>query len=105
MIEVLPRIESPPRKNGDAMKPLLPTILICGQLLLAAQPGWARKWSDASGKFSVEAEFVEVKADKVVLRKAGRSEITVPLARLSQVDRRARRSHRPVDSTAGRERG
>jgi CubicO group peptidase (beta-lactamase class C family) len=70
------------------MKPLLLTSLICGQLLLAAQPGWARKWSDASGKFSVEAELVEVKADKVVLRKAGGSEITVPLASLSQVDRR-----------------
>jgi CubicO group peptidase (beta-lactamase class C family) len=75
-------------KKGDAMKRLLLTILICGLLLWAAQPGWARKWSDTTGKFSVEAELVEVKADKVVLRKAGGAEITVPLARLSQVDRR-----------------
>ena len=88
VIQVLLRIESRSRKNGDAMKPLLLTILICGLLVVAAQPGWARKWSDATGKFSVEAELVEVKADKVVLRKAGGSEITVPLARLSQVDRR-----------------
>ena len=70
------------------MKPLLLTILICGLLLLATQLSWARKWSDTTGKFSVEAELVEVKADKVVLRKAGGSEITVPVARLSQVDRR-----------------
>lgn len=70
------------------MKPLLLTILICGLLLLAAQRSWARKWSDATGKFSVEAELVEVKAGKVVLRKAGGTEVTVPVARLSQVDRR-----------------
>ena len=87
MIEVLRRIESPSRKNGDAMKPLLLTILVCGLSLFAVEPSWARKWSDANGKFSVEAEFVEVKADNVVLRKAGGSEITVPVARLSQVDR------------------
>ena len=88
LIQVLLRIESRYRKNGDAMKPLLLTILICGLLLLAAEPSWARKWSDTTGKFSVEADLVEVKADKVLLRKAGGSDITVPVARLSQVDRR-----------------
>jgi hypothetical protein len=77
VIQALLRIESRSRKNGDAMKHLLLTILICGLLLLAAQRSWARKWSDATGKFSVEAELVEVKAGKVVLRKAGGSEITV----------------------------
>jgi CubicO group peptidase (beta-lactamase class C family) len=81
-------IGSPSRKNGDAMKTLLLVILIGAMSLAAAEPGWARKWSDANGKFSVEAELVEVKADNVVLRKADGSEITVPLARLSQVDRR-----------------
>jgi hypothetical protein len=49
------------------MKPRLLTILICGLLLAPAQPSWARKWTDNTGKFSVEAEFVEVKDDKVVL--------------------------------------
>jgi len=70
------------------MKPRLLAILICGQLLFAAEPGWARKWSDATGKFAVEAEFVEVRDGKVVLRKAGGEEISVPLARLGQADRR-----------------
>jgi len=70
------------------MKPLMLTILICGQLHLAALPGWARKWSDASGKFTVEAELVEVQADKVVLKKAVGEKIAVPLARLSPSDRR-----------------
>jgi CubicO group peptidase (beta-lactamase class C family) len=69
------------------MKPLVLAILICGQLVVAARPAWARKWSDANGKFSVEAELVEVKAGKVVLKKAGGAEISVPLARLSQGDR------------------
>lgn len=75
-------------KIGDAMKPLLLTSLICGQLLLAAQSTATRTWSDDSGKFSVEAELVEVQGDKVVLRKAGGTEITVPIARLSANDRR-----------------
>ncbi|MEX2168994.1 MAG: SHD1 domain-containing protein [Pirellulales bacterium] len=83
------------------MKLLLLTILICGLLFLAAEPSWARKWSDTTGKFSVEAELVEVKADKVLLRKAGGSEITVPVARLSQVDRRYLESlGNPVPSQA-----
>ena len=70
------------------MKPLLLAILICGQLLVAAPPGWARKWSDASGRFSVEAELVEVKDGKVVLEKAAGEKIAVPFARLSPGDRR-----------------
>src|SRR5687767_9288719 len=70
------------------MKRLLLTILICGLLLSAAQRSLARKWSDATGKFSVEAELLKVEAGKVVLKKASGSEITVPVARLSQIDRR-----------------
>lgn len=70
------------------MKPLLLAMLICGHLHFSALKCWARKWSDTSGKFSVEAELVEVQADKVVLRKAGGERVTVPLARLSESDRR-----------------
>lgn len=88
VIEVLATDRVAVSENGDAMRPLLLAMLICGQLLVAAQPSWARKWSDANGKFSVEAELVEVKAGKVVLRKAGGAEISVPLARLSQGDRK-----------------
>jgi CubicO group peptidase (beta-lactamase class C family) len=69
------------------MKLLWLAMLFCAPLLLAAEPSWARKWSDASGKFSIEAEFVEVKAGNVVLRNAGGKEFTVPLARLSPADR------------------
>ena len=69
------------------MKLQLLTILICGLLLALAQPTWARKWTDNTGKFSVEAELVEVKDDKVVLKRTSGSVITVPVARLSETDR------------------
>jgi thiol-disulfide isomerase/thioredoxin len=47
-----------------------------------------RTWSDASGKFKVEAEFVSSKDGKVVLRRADGKEITVPLSRLNDDDRK-----------------
>jgi hypothetical protein len=70
------------------MKPQLLTILICGLLLVPGQPSWARKWTDSSGKFSVEAELVEVKGDKVVLKKTDGKTVTLPVARLSETDQR-----------------
>jgi len=69
------------------MKPRLLTILICGLLLAPAQLSWARKWADNTGKFSVEAELVDIKNDKVVLRKTSGGVITLPVARLSGADR------------------
>ncbi len=48
----------------------------------------ARRWTDNSGKFSVEAELVEVKGDMVVLKKPDGSVVPVPIARLSEADRR-----------------
>jgi thiol-disulfide isomerase/thioredoxin len=46
-----------------------------------------RTWTDASGKFSVTAEYVEVKGGKVLLRNADGKEISVPLKKLSEADR------------------
>jgi thiol-disulfide isomerase/thioredoxin len=46
-----------------------------------------RTWTDASGKFSVTAEYVGVKGGKVLLRDADGQEISVPLAKLSDADR------------------
>jgi hypothetical protein len=62
-------------------------VMAAGLLLLAASPGLARKWTDLTGKFSVEAELVEIKGDQVVLKRSTGAVITVPLARLSEVDR------------------
>jgi SLA1 Homology Domain 1 (SHD1) protein len=66
----------------------LVVFVALGLLLLVASPVAARKWTDDTGKFSVEAELVEVNGDQVVLKKTGGKEITLPVARLSEIDRR-----------------
>ena len=50
--------------------------------------GKERTWTDDAGKFSVTAELVEVRGDKVVLRRQDGKQITVPLAKLSDEDRK-----------------
>jgi hypothetical protein len=57
---------------------------------IATDPSWSqevRTWTDASGKFSVEATLKEVKRESVVLILADGTEKTVPLAQLSEADR------------------
>ncbi|MCP4814240.1 MAG: hypothetical protein GY888_17160, partial [Planctomycetaceae bacterium] len=57
------------------------------QVSAAAQaPQPVRTWKDATGKFSIEAVFVRVSDGQVVLRRANKQEIMVPLARLSLPD-------------------
>jgi thiol-disulfide isomerase/thioredoxin len=46
-----------------------------------------RTWSDSKGKFTLEAEFLSLKDDKVLLRSSEGKEVTVPLSRLSAADR------------------
>jgi hypothetical protein len=62
------------------------SLLAAGSLLLAATSALARKWIDDTGKFSVEADFAEVKGNSVVLRRSTGALITVPIARLSKAD-------------------
>jgi CubicO group peptidase (beta-lactamase class C family) len=77
----------PSMSSFHSRKFLLP--LLAGLLLvLLAPPTHGRTWSDASGKFSIEAELVEVKDGQVVLRKADGSEIKLPVAKLSAADRK-----------------
>jgi hypothetical protein len=47
-----------------------------------------RTWSDSSGSFSVEAVYLGVDGDKVVLQKADGKELSVTLSRLSLADQR-----------------
>lgn len=64
-------------------------MLAVGLLLVVVFPALARQWTDSTGKFSVEAELVEVQDGKVLLKKTSDSTvITVPVARLSEADRR-----------------
>lgn len=48
----------------------------------------SRTWTDASGKFSVEATLKEVKRDSVVLIMSDGTEKTIPLAQLSADDKK-----------------
>src|SRR3990172_10528783 len=63
-------------------------MLAVGMLLVAASLAPARKWTDNTGQYSVEAELVEVKGDDVLLKKPDGSIIPVPITRLSDADRR-----------------
>lgn len=47
----------------------------------------AETWSDLSGQFTIEAEYVGVEGRSVVLRKSDGREITVPIAKLSAASR------------------
>ncbi len=73
---------------------------------------FAREWTDSTGKYKVEAEFVAVKDGKVQLRKSDGTIVAVPIERLSESDqllvkqrltrgetndRRNWRRHDPVD--------
>ena len=69
-------------------------------------PALAETWSDNTGKFQIEAEFIELKGMSVMLHKADGSTITVPLNRLSAESRalaekldKAVATEHPSDST------
>jgi WD40 repeat protein len=48
--------------------------------------GKSRTWSDKTGKFKIEASFVELKDGKVKLRKEDGKEVSVDLDKLSEAD-------------------
>jgi thiol-disulfide isomerase/thioredoxin len=69
-------------KTGRAGAAVL--VLVVG----AAAFGEVRTWTDASGKFSVDAELVGVDGGQVTLRSSDGKTLAVPLSRLSAADRR-----------------
>ena len=52
----------------------------------AAKPE-LRTWKDSTGQFSIQATFVRVNGDQVVLQGTDKKEISLPLAKLSEADR------------------
>ena len=48
-----------------------------------------RTWTDNTGAFRLEAEFVSVEGTQVTLRREDGEEITLPLSRLSEADQKA----------------
>lgn len=61
----------------------------CGWLVVALTIGTANAetWSDASGQFQIEAEFIGVEGRSIRLRKAGGAIISVPIDKLSPESR------------------
>jgi SLA1 homology domain 1, SHD1 len=57
-------------------------------LLLTAKNACAQKWTDITGKFSVDAEFVAIQPATVMLKKQDGSSIAIPLEKLSSDDRK-----------------
>jgi Leucine-rich repeat (LRR) protein len=68
---------------------VLLTVFFVGSQLQAqdaAKPE-LRTWKDSTGQFSVEAVFVRVSGDQVVLQRKDKTKISIPLAKLSVADR------------------
>ncbi len=72
-----------------AQLPLCVGVLICG--MLAAAPDLAeeplRLWTDSSGKRQLKASLEGVEGDKVRLKKPDGMHVSLPLDRLSKLDR------------------
>lgn len=62
-------------------------VMLLASTLCAADSA-ARKWTDATGKFSVEAELVDFQDGKVRLKKANGNEITVSFDKLCEADQK-----------------
>ena len=64
-------------------------VLSPSPLSLAAEPSThpIRAWTDSTGKYTIQAEFVEFKDGKVRLRKQDAKEITLPIEKLSLAGR------------------
>src|SRR6266480_1292182 len=71
--------------DTDTRRRLSAIVILLGTVAEVASAE-ERTWSDATGKFSVSAELVEVQGGKAVLRRADGKEIKVPVERLCDVD-------------------
>lgn len=76
-------MNEPPRVSRFS----LPWLFTLVALLVTASQTRAREWTDSTGRYTVEAELVEVTDDKVLLKKTDGRIVSVPLARLSAADR------------------
>ncbi|QDT69391.1 hypothetical protein MalM25_23280 [Planctomycetes bacterium MalM25] len=66
----------------------LATASLFGFLALTASPAEARKWTDTTGAYTIEAELIGFDDDHVILQRDADSELgSVPLEKLSETDR------------------
>src|SRR5690349_10635563 len=66
---------------------LMALVAFASSILYSQSTATVRKWSDTSGKYKVDAEFLGLKDGKVSLRKTDGNSIEVPLEKLSKADR------------------
>ena len=59
---------------------------------LCGSEAFARKWTDKTGKFSVEADFVSVADGAISLKRPDGKVITIPLEKLSETDQEVARA-------------
>src|SRR6267154_2399320 len=76
----------------DTRRRLSAIVILLGTVTEAASAE-VRTWSDATGKFSVSAELVEVQGGKAVLRRSDGKEIKVPVERLCDADQAFIKTH------------
>jgi len=62
------------------------TICLVGLLITISSVALARTWTDSTGKYRVEAEFVEFTDGNVKLKKTDGSIVSVPASKLSKAD-------------------
>ena len=61
-------------------------ICFCGWFVAAATAAEPRTWTDATGKFKIQAEFVSEQNGSVTLRQTDGSEVEIPINKLSKPD-------------------
>jgi formylglycine-generating enzyme required for sulfatase activity len=83
---------------------LLLAVLFVGSALQAqdtAKPA-LRTWKDSTGQFSIDAVFVRVNGDQVVLQGTDKKEISLPLAKISAADQQYVKARLTSDSSASK---
>jgi sulfatase modifying factor 1 len=83
---------------------LLLAVLFVGSQLQAQDTDKPalRTWKDSTGQFSIQATFVRVNGDLVVLQGIDKKEISLPLAKLSAADQQYVKSRLTSDSSASK---
>lgn len=82
--------------RGTNVRTLIFAALVCGLTLLTAIPASARVWTRQSDGKKLEATFVRMEGDNLVLKIAGGREVTVPKAMFIKADIDAAESFGPL---------
>ncbi len=81
---------------------LIAGLILTGPLFMATVPAQdARTWKDATGKFEIQATFVKLDGENVILKKADGKTIKVPLEKLSPIDQGYVEGRRAMSGSSG----